>query len=137
MSTSTDTINKIKAIVKQVKDLQKELSTLFKADIAAFLKKHEESFDGVRIGVSNHEFSDGDLTSFYLLYEEPEYIHFSKNDESLDDENDETPEIFQPAQKEFSKLLGKYDVEDFFEQEFGNYYESVDITVKDGQLVYS
>ncbi len=143
-----ETPNNIK---KAITDLQttiaselKKLDALFDEGLVALLNKNKNAVEGytiesLSVRVSNHEFNDGDRTYFHLNYEDciSLYVVDSKGEEvEISYEEDvEFAEKFTDVIKEFESFFGSFDVGDFFENRFGDSYDSISFSInKDGGL---
>ena len=64
-----ETLSKIQSLNEQVRAAKLELITEFKSELKKIFVKNP-TLESIEMYVNNHEFNDGDATSFYLGYED-------------------------------------------------------------------
>jgi hypothetical protein len=121
----TDIINKLieqNAIVSKLKNEAKE-------EFLANLKQlfaDNPNLAQIKIRINNHEFADGDATSFSLYYEDVEVTDTDANIFERNDYGSSDPDRNRshPLVKAVFDLFDKYDVSDLYERIFGEEYDS-------------
>ena len=121
----TDIINKLieqNAIVSKLKIEAKEefLSNLKQ------LFADNPNLNQIKIRINNHEFADGDPTSFSLYYEDVEVTDSDNNIFERNDYGSSDPDRNRshPLVKVVFDLFDKYDVADLYELIFGDEYNN-------------
>ena len=128
------TISLIKTELEAIKVAENALMDEMKASFLHELELLKEKFKGLishaRVGINNHEFNDGDQTSFYIQYEDMEVFYFDGDDEKsyVDKYGDPAPQNVMDAKNELEEFFGSYDTNDFYEKIYGDVYEEFEIT---------
>jgi hypothetical protein len=120
----TDIINKLieqNAIVSKLKD---EAEEEFLANLKQLFADNPNLVQ-IRIHINNHEFADGDATSFSLYYEDVEVADTDANIFERNDYKSSDPDRNRshPLVKAVFDLFDKYDVSDLYERIFGDEYD--------------
>ncbi len=119
--------NKVKELESQITSLNEDLSALFESELISLMK--EKNVSHVEMGINNHEFNDGDATSFDLYYEDLSIsLKDGRERESYGDENED----LEPLRKELVDFFSEF--QSIFESKFGREYESIKFTVKRNKL---
>jgi hypothetical protein len=115
-----DTKDKIKETATKLRTELKELKVKLKQKYEAGLKElfrlHPDVVS-IRISINNHEFNDGDATYFSLHYDDLTLV--LKNGEEVES----YPKTKQV--EKFIDLFKSFDIENFYEDIYGEEYESV------------
>lgn len=133
MSKET-TIQQLKALQRQIEEQKKNLKPLLEAGLAELFEKHP-TVKTLEVGVNNHEFNDGEPTYFSLRYNDMT-VHFYDGIELSSYDARELPQ-HEAARDEFVKFFDEFDVDGFYEEVFGDAYESLTFEVKRGKVVTS
>lgn len=132
----TDIINKLieqNAIVSKLKD---EAEEEFLANLKQLFADNP-NLAQIKIRINNHEFADGDATSFSLYYEDVEVTDTESNTFERNDYKSSDPDRNRshPLVKVVYDLFEKYDVSDLheriFEKEYNHYFEITRNNVSD------
>lgn len=123
----------IKAEIANHQNQIEALKTTFKLDLHDLIEKHKDKISGIRVGVNNHEFNDGDQTYFGLHYEDMTLVY--SDSEGVEREqtsygDSDNPEM-ETIREEFISLFTAYDVDGFYESLYGDAYEEVSIWEKE------
>lgn len=122
-------VKKAQEIIKQCKTSMK---TLFETEMIALFKENP-TVENISMGVNNHEWNDGDATTFDIYYEDLS-LEF-KDDTTYDPCNEgDTDKDDEKIRESFVELMGLFDVESFYEQHYGEAYESFTLSVKNDKL---
>lgn len=130
MSKET-TINEIKELQRQIEEKKKSLRPLFESGLQEIFAKYPD-VTKIEVRVNNHEFNDGEETFFRLYYDDLD-VHFS-NGSSIGgwdgESGDDVPSNGEAIADEFSDFFGQFDVDDFFEEVFGDEDSSIEFLRK-------
>ena len=114
--------NKTNALLISVKEeFEKNLKAVF---------ENNPTLVRISMRINNHEFNDGDSTSFSLYYEDLTIIdtdgnEIQRNDYSAEDEDRNNN---HPLVKAAFSLFDKYDVNGFFEYLYGDEFDELEIS---------
>jgi hypothetical protein len=111
-----ETIKQINDLEKTKQKLVKKLKTEFDKELKNIFKKYPDIVS-VSVAINNHEFNDGDTTSFDVYYEDLELMDSAG--ECID--NDEAVE----AVDELIALFEQTNVIDAHESWFGGHYGEI------------
>lgn len=125
----TEIKSKVKELESQIASLNKDLSDLFESELISLMKTRDVI--RVEMSINNHEFNDGDATSFDLYYHDLS-ISFKdgRERESYGDENKD----LEPLRKELVNFFSEF--QSIFESKFGGESESINFTVKGNKLTW-
>lgn len=121
--------NKIKELELQINSLKEDLSSLFKSELVSLMNGN--GVVRIEMRVNNHEFNDGDATSFSLYYEDLSII---LSDGREIEPYSESNKDLKNLRQEFVDFFGEF--QSIFESEFGDVYESVAFTIKKDKLTW-
>ena len=122
MENIDEILKSVEAAQKTIKDNKKNLEEIYKIQIQNILKPYE-NICAIRIRLNNHEFNDGEATYFSLYYDDvilefndgSEYKGYPKVEEN------------EKIRQEIRKFFAQFDIEHFYEDMYGDDYESVRI----------
>lgn len=119
-----ETLSKIQSLNEQVRAAKMELVTEFKAELKKIFIENP-NLDGIEMYLNNHEFNDGDATSFYIGYED---LRVVINGEEVEREYDSENGGYNPNPiiESLINLFG--DVQCIHEDLYGEEYEHLSIT---------
>lgn len=87
-----ETLSKIQSLNEQVRAAKMELVTEFKSELKRIFVENP-TMESIEMYVNNHEFNDGDATSFYLGYEDLKIV---VNGEEIEREYDSKNGGYKP-----------------------------------------
>ena len=119
-----ETLSKIQSLNEQVRAAKLELITEFKSELKKIFVKNP-TLESIEMYVNNHEFNDGDATSFYLGYEDLKIV---VNGEEIEREYDREAGDYNPNPviESLIDLFG--DVHCIHEDLYGDEYEHLTIS---------
>lgn len=144
--TTTLLIDKIDKLVNEIEKAKKSLFIQFEVELKDTMKKH--NINSVNVRVNNHEFADGEATSFSLYYDD--CINFTYTDESgkkheyeedndkYDDNGNESEKYkkLETIIKELKELFSAFDRDSLYEDNFSDEYGTIKFSIEDGKLTY-
>lgn len=113
----------------QIQNLTERTKVNFKSDLKDLLEEYKGKFDRLDIGLNNHEFNDGDATSFGLHYEDMTLVYSDElgNESEQSSYGDKDNPDMEAIRMKFVELFKAYDLGDLYESLYGDEYESVTI----------
>ena len=119
-----ETLSKIQSLNEQVRAAKLELITEFKSELKKIFVKNP-TLESIEMYVNNHEFNDGDATSFYLGYEDLKVL---VDGEEIEREYDREAGDYNPNPviESLIDLFG--DVHCIHEDLYGDEYEHLTIS---------
>jgi hypothetical protein len=127
--------NKINELKKKIKEAKAELKDVFESTILDFMTKN--NILSFTFHVNNHEFNDGDATYFSIYFDGGSLTYKDENGETqeIEDFYDIKDKNLKTIVKDATSLFESFDIEDFYEDEYGGAYESITFKVKNDKLV--
>ena len=121
-----ESLKKIEELKNQLNTVKSELQKEFKAELKKIFVDNPK-LDSIEMYVNNHEFNDGDATSFYIGYEDLKIV---VEGEEVEREWDRTTKTYtNPLIESLIELFG--DVHCIHEDLYGDEYEHLSITRED------
>jgi len=119
-----ETLKKIAKLNDQLNEVKSELQKEFKADLKKIFVANPK-LDSVEMYLNNHEFNDGDATSFYIGYEDMRLVI---EGEDVEREWDNATKDYKanPLLKSLVQLFG--DTQCIHEDLYGDEWEHLSIT---------
>jgi hypothetical protein len=118
-----ESLKKIEELKNQLNAVKSELQKEFKAELKKIFVDNP-TLDSVEMYINNHEFNDGDATSFYIGYEDLKIV--VEGEEVEREWDNKTKEYVEnPLIESLIKLFG--DVECIHEDLYGDEYEHLSI----------
>jgi len=122
-----ESLKKIEKLNEQLRAVKTELTNEFKAELKKIFVDNP-TLDSVEMYLNNHEFNDGDATSFYIGYEDLKIV--VEGEEVERDWDSETKEYkSNPVIESLIQLFG--DVQCIHEDLYGDEWEHLSITRED------
>jgi len=122
-----ETLKKIAKLNDQLNEVKSELQKEFKAELKKIFVANPK-LDSVEMYLNNHEFNDGDATSFYIGYEDMRLVI---EGEDVEREWDNATKDYKanPLLKSLVQLFG--DTQCIHEDLYGDEWEHLSITRED------
>jgi hypothetical protein len=122
-----ESLKKIEELKNQLNAVKSELQNEFKAELKKIFVDNPK-LDSVEMYLNNHEFNDGDATSFYIGYEDLKIV---VEGEEVEREWDNATKEYNPnpVLESLIELFG--DVHCIHEDLYGDEYEHLSITRED------
>ena len=122
-----ETLKKIAKLNDQLNEVKSELQKQFKAELKKIFVANPK-LDSVEMYLNNHEFNDGDATSFYIGYEDMRLVI---EGEDVEREWDNATKDYKanPLLKSLVQLFG--DTQCIHEDLYGDEWEHLSITRED------
>ena len=121
-----ESLKKIEELKNQLSAVKSELQNEFKTGLKKIFVDNP-TLDSVEMYVNNHEFNDGDATSFYIGYEDLKIV---VEGEEVEREWDRTTKTYtNPLIESLIELFG--DTQCIHEDLYGDGYEHLSITRED------
>jgi hypothetical protein len=119
-----ESLKKIEELKNQLNAVKSELQKEFKAELKKIFVDNP-TLDSIEMYVNNHEFNDGDVTSFYIGYEDLKIV---VEGEEVEHEWDNKTKEYKPNPviESLFELFG--DVHCIHEDLYGDEYEHLSIT---------
>lgn len=114
---------KISEAQKAIKEAQSNLRGLFDEALLEFFKNNP-NIAAFSVYVNNHEFNDGDETSFSVYHDSANLT--DKDGNEIDDSE---------KQEEINSIFTSFDIGSFFEQEFSDAYEDLTFSVENNKVI--
>lgn len=107
----------------QLKTVKDEAIKELKNSVAEIFKKYPK-LQSFSLYASNHEFNDGDATTFYLMYDESIRLTIDGADDApyYDKQNE-----FYPIYKELRDVYSEFDAFDIYEDLYGDQADEFEI----------
>jgi hypothetical protein len=122
-----ESLKKIEELKNQLNAVKSELQKEFKAELKKIFVDNP-TLDSVEMYINNHEFNDGDATSFYIGYEDLKIV--VEGEEVEREWDNKTKEYVEnPVLESLIELFG--DVHCIHEDLYGDEYEHLSITRED------
>ena len=122
-----ESLKKIEELKNQLNVVKSELQKEFKAELKKIFVDNP-TLDSIEMSLNNHEFNDGDATSFYIGYEDMNLI--IDGEEVEREWNDKKKEYVEnPLLESLIELFG--DTYCIHEDMYGDEYEHLSITRED------
>ena len=122
-----ESLKKIEKLNEQLRAVKTELTNEFKVELKKIFVDNP-TLDSVEMYLNNHEFNDGDATSFYIGYEDLKIV--VEGEEVERDWDSETKEYkSNPVIDSLIQLFG--DVQCIHEDLYGDEWEHLSITRED------
>ena len=135
MNNQINTINQaVKELKDKIESAKKELKGFFDSSIVQLFNEHK-TVKRLEIYLNNHEWSDGDQTSFYLSYDDLKLITEDElgNETETDGYGEETEEN-EKIRDQFVDLFKSCDIDSFYEDNFNEESGTLEFSVKNGKL---
>jgi hypothetical protein len=122
-----ESLKKIEELKNQLNAVKSELQKEFKAELKKIFVDNP-TLDSIEMYLNNHEFNDGDATSFYIGYEDLKIV---VEGEEVEREWDNATKQYKPnpVLESLIELFG--DVHCIHEELYGDEYEHLSITRED------
>jgi len=122
-----ESLKKIEELKNQLNAVKSELQNEFKAELKKIFVDNP-TLDSIEMYLNNHEFNDGDATSFYIGYEDLKIV---VEGEEVEREWDNATKEYNPnpVLESLIELFG--DVHCIHEDLYGDEYEHLSITRED------
>jgi len=122
-----ESLKKIEELKNQLNTVKSELQNEFKAELKKIFVDNP-TLDSIEMYLNNHEFNDGDVTSFYIGYEDMNLII---DGEEVEREWDNNTKEYKPnpVLESLIELFG--DTQCIHEDLYGDEYEHLSITRED------
>ena len=122
-----ESLKKIEELKNQLNTVKSELQKEFKAELKKIFVDNP-TLDSIEMYLNNHEFNDGDATSFYIGYED---MNLMIDGEEVEREWDNATKEYKPnpVLESLIELFG--DVHCIHEDLYGDEYEHLSITRED------
>ena len=122
-----ESLKKIEELKNQLNTVKSELQKEFKAELKKIFVDNP-TLDSIEMYLNNHEFNDGDATSFYIGYED---MNLMIDGEEVEREWDNATKEYveNPVLESLIELFG--DVHCIHEDLHGDEYEHLSITRED------
>jgi len=122
-----ESLKKIEELKNQLNTVKSELQKEFKAELKKIFVDNP-TLDSIEMYLNNHEFNDGDATSFYIGYEDLKIV---VEGEEVEREWDNATKEYKPnpVLESLIELFG--DVHCIHEDLYGDEYEHLSITRED------
>jgi len=122
-----ESLKKIEELKNQLNTVKSELQKEFKAELKKIFVDNP-TLDSIEMYLNNHEFNDGDATSFYIGYEDLKIV---VEGEEVEREWDNSTKEYKPNPviESLFELFG--DVQCIHEDLYGDEYEHLSITRED------
>ena len=122
-----ESLKKIEELKNQLNTVKSELQKEFKAELKKIFVDNP-TLDSIEMYLNNHEFNDGDATSFYIGYED---MNLMIDGEEVEREWDNATKEYKPnpVLESLIELFG--DVQCIHENLYGDEYEHLSITRED------
>jgi hypothetical protein len=118
-----ESLKKIEELKNQLNAVKSELQKEFKAELKKIFVDNP-TLDSVEMYINNHEFNDGDATSFYIGYEDLKIV--VEGEEVEREWDNKTKEYVEnPVLESLIELFG--DVQCIHEDLYGDEYEHLSI----------
>ena len=119
-----ESLKKIEELKNQLNTVKSELQKEFKAELKKIFVDNP-TLDSIEMYLNNHEFNDGDATSFYIGYED---MNLMIDGEEVEREWDNATKQYKPnpVLESLIELFG--DVHCIHEDLYGDEYEHLSIT---------
>lgn len=129
MKTIAQLKTELEAIKVSENALMDEIQASFLSGLELLKVKLKGVIYSARVGVNNHEFNDGDQTSFYIRYEDMEVFYFDDDEEKsyVDEYGEPAPQNVMDAKEELVEFFESYDTNDLYEKIYGGNYEEIEI----------
>ena len=119
-----ETLDEIQKLNNQLENVKFKLQTEFKAELKKIFTDNP-SLDSIEMYVNNHEFNDGDATTFYIGYEDLNLVIDGENVEREWDSKTKEHKP-NPLLESIIQLFG--DIQCIHEDLYGDEYEHLSIT---------
>lgn len=122
-----ESLKKIEELKNQLNVVKSELQKEFKAELKKIFVDNP-TLDSIEMSLNNHEFNDGDATSFYIGYED---MNLMIDGEEVEREWDNATKEYKPnpVLETLIELFG--DVQCIHEDLYGDEWEHLSITRED------
>lgn len=122
-----ESLKKIEELKNQLNTVKSELQKEFKAELKKIFVDNP-TLDSIEMSLNNHEFNDGDATSFYIGYED---MNLMIDGEEVEREWDNAAKEYKPnpVLESLIELFG--DVQCIHEDMYGDECEHLSITRED------
>ncbi len=122
-----ESLKKIEELKNQLNTVKSELQKEFKAELKKIFVDNP-TLDSIEMSLNNHEFNDGDATSFYIGYED---MNLMIDGEEVEREWDNATKEYKPnpVLETLIELFG--DVQCIHEDLYGDEWEHLSITRED------
>ena len=122
-----ESLKKIEELKNQLNTVKSELQKEFKADLKKIFVDNP-TLDSIEMYLNNHEFNDGDATSFYIGYED---MNLMIDGEEVEREWDNATKEYKPNPllESLIELFG--DTQCIHEDLYGDEWEHLSITRED------
>ena len=122
-----ESLKKIEELKNQLNTVKSELQKEFKAELKKIFVDNP-TLDSIEMYLNNHEFNDGDATSFYIGYEDLKIV---VEGEEVEREWDNSTKEYKPNPVIESLFELFDDVQCIHEDLYGDEYEHLSITRED------
>ncbi len=122
-----ESLKKIEELKNQLNTVKSELTNEFKAELKKIFVDNP-TLDSIEMSLNNHEFNDGDATSFYIGYED---MNLMIDGEEVEREWDNATKDYKanPLLESLIQLFG--DTQCIHEDMYGDEWEHLSITRED------
>jgi len=122
-----ESLKKIEELKNQLNTVKSELQKEFKAELKKIFVANP-TLDSIEMSLNNHEFNDGDATSFYIGYED---MNLMIDGEEVEREWDNATKEYKPNPllESLIELFG--DTQCIHEDLYGDEWEHLSITRED------
>ena len=122
-----ESLKKIEELKNQLNTVKSELQKEFKAELKKIFVDNP-TLDSIEMSLNNHEFNDGDATSFYIGYED---MNLMIDGEEVEREWDNATKDYKanPLLESLIQLFG--DTQCIHEDLYGDEWEHLSITRED------
>jgi hypothetical protein len=122
-----ESLKKIEELKNQLNTVKSELQKEFKAELKKIFVDNP-TLDSIEMSLNNHEFNDGDATSFYIGYED---MNLMIDGEEVEREWDNATKEYKPNPllESLIELFG--DTQCIHEDLYGDEWEHLSITRED------
>lgn len=119
-----ESLKKIEELKNQINTVKSELQKEFKAELKKIFVDNP-TLDSIEMSLNNHEFNDGDATSFYIGYED---MNLMIDGEEVEREWDNATKEYKPnpVLESLIELFG--DTQCIHEDLYGDEWEHLSIT---------
>lgn len=126
-----DLIKQIKELNSQIRTKKKELKDSFEIELLKLLLENPE-LKNVTAYVNNHEFNDGDATNYSFYYDS---LTLNFKDGTEYDDCSKKDSVKELIREKFVQFFGLFDVDNFYEFAYSDWYQDVAFSVKNDKLI--
>lgn len=125
----TENVNKLTEQYKIVNEIENEAIAEFRSNLAQLFEDNPTLLQ-FKIRINNHEFNDGDATSFSIYYEDVEVTDADGNIFERNDYGSSDPDRNRsnPLVNAVYDLFSTYDTGNLHERLFGDEYDYIEVS---------